>query len=132
MLLSDSHPDVPVVLPKAVVMRPVQSGEQYVLRTSRETGLLVTCTDPAAPAEVNLPIMNRCVTRQSEETRRLDTVEVGVDVVDIRVNALLQRRHLTEMCVALLAGSHQKLCIAVRLERFEGGHRKTLLHFRNT
>ena len=51
----------------------------------------------------------------SEETPRLDTVEVGVDVVDIRVNALLQRRHLAEMCFALLAGSHQKLCIAVRL-----------------
>ena len=63
---------------------------------------------------------------------RLDAVEVGVDVVDIRVNTLLQRRHLAEMCFALFAGSHQKLCIAVRLERFEGGHRETLLHFRNT
>jgi hypothetical protein len=50
---------------------------------------------------------------RSAEQRRLDTVEVGVDVVDIRVNPLLQRRHLTEMCVALLAGSHQKPCIAV-------------------
>jgi SAM-dependent methyltransferase len=69
---------------------------------------------------------------QSDETCPLDTVEVGVDVVDILVNTLLQRRHLAEMCFALLAGSHQKLCIAVRLQRLERGHRETLLHFRNT
>jgi hypothetical protein len=59
---------------------------------------------------------------------RLNLVEVGVDLADVDIDCILERRHRPEVRIALRVGLDQECLITIRLERLQGCNREALLH----